>query len=141
MDTAFPYAVIGLVVAGIAVGLMTVRSAVLNSTWSLSDALSEETSTTVLNPDGSPMRDAQGKPVEAKLMRVSSSRLIALVGLIAILLMYVGFGCVVLRSFASDGTVPEGTGQTATFLLTGLSLFAPYLVNKVSSMFNPMGKA
>jgi hypothetical protein len=133
--------------------------------WSLSDALSEEVTVAardadgkpiftdgepILGTDGKPLLDSAGKPTLSKgkpllngegnvateiVMKASSSRLIALLGLVAILMLYVGAGLSVLYKFTSDGTVPSGTKEISTFFLYGLVMFAPYVVNKFASIF------
>ena len=55
--------------------------------------------------------------------------------LLLILMMFLGFGAISLFSFASTGTVPESLDQVVHFMLAGLTLFAPYAVNKFSKMF------
>jgi len=68
-------------------------------------------------------------------LRASTSRFIALFGLIGILMMYVGFGLVTLKIFASGKPLPDPTQvkEITTFLFAGLTMFAPYIVNKFAS--------
>jgi hypothetical protein len=107
--------------------------------WSLADALSEETEVTFMAPDAAgrltPQTDASGKPVMIVEMRASISRVIALMGMMVILLMFLGFGVFCLYSFALTGRMPESVGEIVKFLLAGLTLFAPYVVNKFSTVF------
>lgn len=103
-----------------------------------SDALSEETEVTawdVQNGIKKPMLDSNGKPLFVVEMRASTSRVIALMGMIVILLMYLGFGTFALFSFGKTGVMPKSVDQIVTYLLSGLTLFAPYLVNKFSKLF------
>ncbi len=71
-------------------------------------------------------------------MKASSSRLIALLGLVSIMMLYIGVGLTLLYGFAFNGTVPEKLGEVTTFFLYGMVMFAPYLVNKFASIFEWM---
>jgi hypothetical protein len=124
-DRLFTYIVIAVVFLGILIFFANVRH-VLGGPggWSLADALSESTDVT----------DAEGKPV--KQMRASSSRLIAFIGTIAIVFLFLGFGAFMLWGFAETGTV-RGASEVGNYLLSGLTLFAPYAVNRVSSAIAP----
>jgi len=42
---------------------------------------------------------------------------------------------VALYSFAQTGTIPANLDKVVDFLLAGLTLFAPYTVNKFSKIF------
>ena len=89
-----------------------------NEGWTLKDALSEPV-------DGA---DQSGE------MRASLSRFIAFFGLIAILALYVGAGLVVLYKFALDGSIPASTSNAMRFLMSGVVLFAPYLIDKFTPL-------
>jgi hypothetical protein len=107
--------------------------------WSIADALSEEVEvgTTEKDPNTKlPIKNNEGNIAMTSEMKASSSRLIALLGLIAILALYVGAGLSVIYEFALNHTVPSGTKDIAQFFLYGLVMFAPYAVNKVTSMFD-----
>ncbi len=76
-------------------------------------------------------------------MRASVSRLVALMGMMVILLMFLGFGSFALYEFAVTGSVPDSIDKAIKFLVAGLTLFAPYVVNKFSNLFEslaPKGK-
>jgi hypothetical protein len=47
-----------------------------------------------------------------------------------------GFGVFILSFFAMGLGVPPGLDQVSKFLLAGMTMFAPYIVNKFASMFN-----
>jgi hypothetical protein len=96
------------------------------SKWSLQEALSEEVETS--KTEGTVVN----KTVELK---ASSSRLIALFGLIAIMILYVGAALSVLYKFAEVGQIPADTDKLTPFFLAGGILFAPYIVNKFSNIF------
>ena len=119
----FPYFLVAFVLIAVFVGFAAIRVGVTHSTWSIADALSEEVETTWLDADGKPVLDAKGEPLKATTLKASSSRLIALVGMIAILVIYVGFGDI---------------DKLLWFLVSGGTLFAPYLVNKTSAAFSSM---
>jgi hypothetical protein len=138
----FVYTIIFVVLGGSLLALLFIRAAVGNSSWSLADALSEEAEVTamVTNAQGQTVAqlDASDKPVLVTEMRASSSRLIALMGMMGILLMFLGFGTFALYSFALTGRMPADINKAISFLVAGLTLFAPYVVNKFSSMFESL---
>jgi hypothetical protein len=107
----------------------------------LADALSEEASVVSLEADGHggfrPRLDADGKPIMITELRASSSRMIALVGMILILLMFLGFGIFSIYFFAKTGVMPI-TDNIVNFLTAGMTLFAPYLVNQFSALFEKL---
>lgn len=71
----FGYIVVGIVVVGTMVGLGTIRSSLLTSTWSLADALSEEAEVSLIdNATQKPVLDAAGKPVSITKLCPSTSR-------------------------------------------------------------------
>lgn len=57
-------------------------------------------------------------------------------GTVAILLLFLGFGGFMLWDFGETGAV-RSTAEICNYLLAGLTLFAPYVVNKFSSVFAP----
>ena len=137
----FVYLVILVVLFGTLLSLVLIRSALHRSEWSLADALSEETevTATVVGADSQKKPLLEGdKPVTITEMRASTSRLIALMGMMAILLMFVGFGSFSLYSFALTGAMPAQIDKVIYFLMSGMTLFAPYVVNKFASMFESL---
>ena len=56
-------------------------------------------------------------------------------GMIAILFLFIGFGVFALFSFGSLGSLPGSMNEVVKFLVAGLTLFAPYFVNKFASLF------
>lgn len=137
--TWFVYGVIIVVLLAALVALLMIRAAVGQSSWSLADALAEETEVTArIKVDGEwqDRLDEKGKPVTVVEMRASVSRLIALMGMIAILLTFLGFGAFALFRFGMTGDMPDGTDDVVDFLLAGMTLFAPYVVNKFSALFD-----
>jgi hypothetical protein len=103
--------------------------------WALADALSEDISIPVFDTtSGAPVMAGAVQATTVKLIP-STSRLIALMGLFAILLLYTGFGAAVLYYFATGQVLPPQIGEVRSFLYAGLTLFAPYIVNKFSDVF------
>jgi hypothetical protein len=140
-----------LALFGAVVAICVVRAALKQSTgWSLADALSEEVDlpvyTEVTDAAGNTTRSLQlgpdGKPLLAAQMRASSSRVIALMGMVAILFLFIGFGALALFSLGRTGEVPPSLDRVVNFLVSGMTLFAPYVVNKFASLFQglPRGK-
>jgi len=136
-NPAFGYVVTGVVALSIAIGFGVIKTALENSPWSLADALSEEVTISALDANGEPKLNA-GTPVTIIKLCASTSRFIALFGLVAILMMYLGFGLVILNKFASTGELPkpEQVDLLVKFLFAGTTMFAPYLINKFSSAFD-----
>lgn len=107
--------------------------------WSLVDALSEEGETTLLDAQGNPVRDANGVIVKITRPLASSSRLIALFGLMGILALFMGCGITLLYHVANGDDVAKNAEAYASYLAYGSVLFAPYVVNKFSSVFEKFG--
>jgi len=97
--------------------------------WSLADALSEES---VYQPN-------EIHTKKDVILLASSSRVIALVGLMGILSTVLGMGYAIMWNLTVFGTVPDLT-QIRSFLLGSACLFAPYLANQLSGMFTPSTK-
>jgi hypothetical protein len=53
------------------------------------------------------------------------------------LMLYMGFGGFALYSFGLTCQLPASMPAASTFLLSDLSLFAPYLANKISTAIQP----
>lgn len=135
---AFGYIVVIIVAVGTIVGLATIRSSLLNSTWSLADALSEEAEVSLIDEvTRKPVLEG-GRPVLITKLCPSTSRFIALIGLIAILMLYIGFGLVDLQRYGGSGAIPKSDDlkNIMYFLLGGVTMFAPYLINKFASAFD-----
>lgn len=136
---AFALIVTAVTVVAVLLAFAAVRAALVNSQWSLSDALSEEVEVTPMDGGGRPLLGADGKPQVVSEMRASSSRLIALIGLVGILALYLGFGLVELKAFASSGQFStDSVDPIIKYMLAGMTMFAPYLVNKFASVFDWM---
>jgi len=134
------YIIIGFVLFGSFFAMMLIRSALIDSNWQIGDALSEEVEINLefRDKDGNAdiKVDKSDKPLTAKVLRASVSRLIALMGMMVILLVFLGFGIFALYSFANTGMMPESTDKVIKFLAGGLTLFAPYVANKFSGIFD-----
>ena len=107
------------------------------ATWSLAQALSEDvpSGAIVKNVAGEPLLDKENNLQREMVEKASSSRLIALLGAVVIMMLYVGAGLAVLMQFTTKGTVPPDAEKFTTFFLYGMVLFAPYVVNKFASIF------
>ena len=76
------------------------------------------------------------EPIEIEIQEnvLSTSKTIALIGSIAILLLFMGFGAATIAKYLYIGIVPYGQmSKILHFLLGGSVLFVPYIINK---MFN-----
>jgi hypothetical protein len=108
--------------------LLDMNKALKANQWSLADALSEESA-------------YQPKVINRKqdvIMVASTSRLIALLGLLGILTTVLGIGYSIMWNLFIYGTIPDLT-QVRSFLFGSACLFAPYLANQVGWMFSPSG--
>ncbi|HEX9045676.1 MAG TPA: hypothetical protein VF988_01505 [Verrucomicrobiae bacterium] len=106
--------------------LRNLREAQVAQQWSFGDALSEEAA-------------YQPKEVRHKgdvILLASSSRLIALLGLLGILMIVIGVGCAVMWNLFLFGTIPD-LSQIRLFLYGAACLFAPYLANQLGGIFTP----
>jgi hypothetical protein len=134
--TFVKWMIVALGVVGL-IALLIIQATLRSSgKWSLADALSEEGTVTLLDPNGVPINGADGKPQMVTRLIASTSRLIALMGLFGILLLYCGFGATVLYYFATAQPLPQNTDEVRNFLFAGLTLFAPYIVSKFASVFS-----
>jgi hypothetical protein len=137
----FIYAVVVVVLGASLLALVLIRAALSASKWSLADALSEEVEVTATQEESGVVKlepDEDGKPVMIKKMGASTSRLIALMGMVVILLMFLGFGAFVLYAFGKTGELPNSMAEVVKFLVAGLVLFAPYVANKFATMFESL---
>ena len=129
------------IIAFVALGL--VRRSIEDSRFSLGDALSEEGQLTVMEKDAAghdmPRIGSDGKPVTMTVMVGSISRVIALLGTIALMILFIGFGTFVMYYFATGQGVPRDLDKVVNFMIAGLTLFAPYAVNKFARLFDMLG--
>lgn len=135
-----------MVLFGSLISMLAIKRST-SANWSLDDALSEEVllpsskKTTGKDASGNdisteePFCSSDNKPVLIPIMKASSSRLIALMGMFAILFMFIGFGIFALYGFAKTGTIPKSLENATSFLAAGMALFAPYVVNKFATLF------
>jgi GH24 family phage-related lysozyme (muramidase) len=156
MDLPMVYALTLAVALGTFVGLSLVKRRLAKEGWSLANALSEPTRLTIpvdmrwTESAGDQMSFAQGtsasckvlrgpdgRPMAMTLLEASSSRMIAIMGGWGILMLYIGFGTFALYSFGLTCQLPASMPAVTTFLLSGLSLFAPYVANKISTAIQP----
>lgn len=132
------YLVVGIGVVTALALIMIYRNISRATDWSLTEALSEEVAVgpVVRDAAGLALQDKEGKIQHETVMKASSSRLIAFFGTIVIMMLYIGAGLAVLKNVAADGTIPQDTEKLTTFFVSGMVLFAPYVVNKFSAIFN-----
>jgi len=150
------YALTLMVTLGAFGALYLVKRRLTKEGWSLANALSEPTRLTIpaemrwTESGGDRMamgleaaasskviRAADGTPIAMTLLEASSSRMIATLGGLGILMLYMGFGGFALYSFGLTCQLPASMPAVSTFLLSGLSLFAPYVANKISTAIQP----
>ena len=135
-----PWAVYGLIggLGLVTLGFLAFLSVALRgNAWSLSDALSEEVDLPWEEPAGTTVMN-NGQVVLKPVMKASTSRLIALMGMFHIMLLFIGFGAFALFYFGTGQGLPPGIDEVIKFLIAGLTLFAPYLVNKFASVFESL---
>jgi hypothetical protein len=135
-DDVFVYAVIIIVFLAIFIAFALVFQRLsAAASWSLADALSEEADVTVDDVTDKPYT-VNGTVVKKTELAASTSRLIAFIGTIAILFLFLGFGAIIMWEYAETGTI-QNADAIGKYLLAGLTLFAPYVVNKFASVFAP----
>ncbi|HEX7928393.1 MAG TPA: hypothetical protein VF678_12430, partial [bacterium] len=100
-----------------------------NSTWNLADALSEEVEVT----------DPANPQAKITKMAASSSRLIALLGMLILLAVYLGIAAITLWEYGTTGCWPKSVEGSTQFLYMAAGLFAPYALNKFTSAFEAFG--
>ena len=136
----FVYTVIIVIFIIALAALGLVRRSIEYSHFSLGDALSEEGQLTVMEKDAAghdvPRIGSDGKPVTMTVMIGSISRVIALLGTIALMILFIGFGTFVMYYFATGQGVPKDLDKVVNFMFAGLTLFAPYVVNKFAGLFD-----
>jgi hypothetical protein len=105
--------------------LSVLRGLIGSQQWTLVDALSEEA-----DPQPSPLQPGQ-KPV----MVASASRLIAFLGLVVILSLFLGVGYYLLWCLFT-GRSTSHLSDITSYFYSGIVLFAPYIINKFSDAFS-----
>lgn len=140
IGTTFVYIILVILIVLIAIALSHIRKSIASSaSFSLSQALSEDVQLPAKNANGEQLLGADGKVVLVPTMVSSSSRVIAFMGSVMLLFLFMGFGLFAMLRFAV-GAELKYLSEIGTFLITGLTLFAPYIVNKFSGVFTLPGK-
>ena len=136
-NESFVTVVVALIFVLTVLALVWFRNAMISAkpAWSLADALSEDVATTAVDANG-PRFDANNKAMMVTELKASSSRLIAFIGAIVSVFLFLGFGIFSLYQFGMTGSMP-GVGDVLKFLAAGSTLFVPYAVNKLSSLGSP----
>jgi GH24 family phage-related lysozyme (muramidase) len=150
MGTPEIYGLTAIVLLGSFVALAQIDRRLRREGWSLANAVSEPTRLQVpADPhwlesmgdrEAAAAGRAPGAPETVILLEPSISRLIALVGMVVILMMYLGFGIFILFSFGFTCAMPAASGAVTGFLYSGLTLFAPYVANQFSKVFQPLAR-
>jgi len=112
-----------------------VRGLDLDPEWTMSRALSENTVVEQTHPTE---RDQNGQPLVLKAPPPSSSRLIALLGMIVIMGIFLGIGDVIIWSLGTSGKLPD-LEKAKDFLYAGAALFAPYLISQAREAIKAFG--
>lgn len=150
MGTPEIYGLTAIVLLGSFVALAQIDRRLRREGWSLANAVSEPTRLQVpADPhwlesmgdrEAAAAGRAPGAPETVMVLEPSTSRLIALVGMVVILMMYLGFGIFILFSFGFTCAMPAASGAVTGFLYSGLTLFAPYVANQFSKVFQPLAR-
>lgn len=137
--------------------LMVAATLRRDPSWSLAQALAESTGAPEPKPGGTPAlgaRGLQGVQVPAGAattatepkIEYSASRLIAFIGMLAVVAAFVGMAnCFLWYGFMSNSTKAESdaitamTGSMFKFLAGGAALFVPYMANQLRSAFESFG--
>ena len=101
------------------------------SSWSLSVALSEEE--IVRDANGQTLVDPQTK-VPVTRTSPSTSRLIAFMGMLVIVCMFLGTGYYILFGLFTGAAVADKLSGIWSYFLAGATLFAPYAANQIKEM-------
>ena len=117
--------------------------------WSLTDALSEKAKISPQAPPVGAAPPVQGPsdPDLAVVLAGSASRLIAFIGLIIIMIMFLGMGALVMVRFFVLGCDTTGTNfdnetiSLAKYLLAGTVMFAPYGANQIKAAISSFSKS
>jgi hypothetical protein len=121
------YILICVILLGTTIAILSIRDILSASTWSLADALTDQTVATVDDPKN------PGQKISQTVSKSSMSRLIAMMGMMTILILYVSIGCACVWTLTQTGKFPDSALQGAAFLTSGISLFVPYIANKATS--------
>lgn len=101
--------------------------------WSMARALSENTVVEQQDP-----ADAT-KKTSVVIDLPSSSRLIAFIGLIVLMVTFLTLGAVMIWTLGRTGQIIS-MGNAQDFLWAGMTMFAPYLISQGKEAFKAFGK-
>ena len=129
-DSNWPWLFVLLIwVIAIWAAILVRNSLGANSTggqWRLADALSEADT---IGTNGA---------AAAPRLVASSSRLIAFLGLIVMLILFLGFGSIGVLHLLRTGQVPD-LDKIAGYFVGGATLFLPYLANQAKEAVSALG--
>ncbi|MEM5316531.1 hypothetical protein [Paraburkholderia sp. JHI869] len=120
-----------------------------DSDWSWAKALSDEavvskpppepTTTVLKNPDGTTASETTSyEPSDYSELTGSTSRVIAIFGMVVILFMFLGFGSVAMWRYAYFGDA-QNAMDMMKILFAGVALFVPYGFNQVQKAISAFG--
>ncbi|MCX5542097.1 hypothetical protein M3A49_21725 [Paraburkholderia sp. CNPSo 3076] len=120
-----------------------------DSAWSWAKALSDEaivskpppepTTTVLKNPDGTTASETTSfEPSDYSELTGSTSRVIAIFGMVVILFMFLGFGSVAMWRYAYFGDA-QNAMDMMKILFAGVALFVPYGFNQVQKAISAFG--
>ncbi|MEN3794116.1 hypothetical protein [Fulvimarina sp. MAC3] len=126
---------VAVVVVGVSVWVAyLVNNALLKSPdWSFAKALSEKAVVPLFDKEGKPIQNATNA-THRNEYQTSTTRLIAFVGAIVILIFFSGFGLLAMHKFAYGGLNWEHLEPVFYYLLSGMILFVPYAINRLSGL-------
>lgn len=101
--------------------------------WSMARALSENTVVEQQDPADST------KKTSVVIDLPSSSRLIAFIGLIVLMVTFLTLGAVMIWTLGRTGQIIS-MGNAQDFLWAGMAMFAPYLISQSKDALKAFGK-
>lgn len=101
------------------------------SSWSLSVALSEDD--VLHDATGQPVIDPQTKTPVTRTSP-STSRLIAFMGMLVIVCMFLGVGYYIILGLFNGEKVSDNLAGIWSYFLAGATLFAPYAASQIKDM-------
>ncbi|WP_342320527.1 hypothetical protein [Burkholderia pseudomallei] len=121
-----------------------------DGSWSWGKALSDEaivskpppqpTSTILTNPDGTTSQTTSFEPSEYSELTSSTSRVIAVFGMVVVLFMFLGFGSVTMWRYAYFGEAKNAMDMMK-ILFGGVALFVPYGLNQFQKAISAFGSS
>ncbi|MER0238453.1 hypothetical protein [Fulvimarina sp. MAC8] len=134
-NVIFVYVIIAIIiVATLWLGTLIEKALRNSPEWSLAKALSETALVPVFDDKGRPVQNGD-QPVLKNEYQLSTSRLIAFTGSFFILMLFIGFGLITMYWFAFHN-VPDQIDKVVWFMFSGITLFVPYAINRLTGWRN-----